>query len=69
MCSSDLKCLGDELIERLLAIDGDGDFVSLVAQNGAQPFCYRTVVVRDEYLGAFYFRFWDGSFLLVRWLI
>ena len=63
------KSLSRELIEGLLAINGNRDFIAFVPQNGAQPFCNRTVVVRDHYFGALHFSLWNGFFLLARRLI
>jgi hypothetical protein len=46
-----------------LPIDGYRDFVSFVAQNGAQPFCNRTVVVRYKNFCVLRFSLWNGYYL------
>ena len=60
---------GAELVESLLTINCNCNLVSLIAQYRAQPFRDGTVVVRNEYLGVLGLSLWNGSFLLVRWLI
>src|ERR1700737_665928 len=55
---NDAKTLGTELIEGLLPIERNRDFVAFIPQNRAQPFCYGTVVVSDQNFCVLHFRLW-----------